>query len=294
MTRYRWVASRKAEGFPTRSACRVAGVTRQGFYAWRKRGRDRSVENHAEVELVAQIRRIHADSGAAYGSPRVCAQLRRQGVRVNHKRVERLMAINGICGVYKRRRPRYGRAATVRSAPADLVRRDFGVGGADNIWVGDITYIHTAEGWLHLAAVLDLGSRRAIGYSMAGHVRAELVCDALHTAAATRGHHTAGVVFHSDRGSQYLSGDFADALKRHQMHHSVGRVANCWDNSVAESFFATLKRELVTQTRFATRAEARQAIFTWIGRYNNHRLHSSLNYQTPTEWENQQQPAQAA
>ena len=289
MTRYEWVASRKAEGFPTRLACVVAGVTRQGFYAWRQRGRDLSVENHAEVELVAHIRRIHADSGGAYGSPRVCVQLHRQGVRVNHKRVERLMRINGICGIYKRRKPRFGQAATQRSAPGDLVRRDFGVGGADNIWVGDITYINTAQGWLHLAAVLDLGSRRLIGYSMANHMRAELVCDALHTAAATRGHHTAGVVFHSDRGSQYLSGDFTDALKQHQMRHSVARVANCSENSVAESFFATLKRELTSQTRFTTRTQARQAIFAWIGHYNNHRLHSSLNYQTPTESQNQQQ-----
>ncbi len=163
MTRYRWVASRKAEGFPTRSACRVAGVIRQGFYAWHKRGRDLNVENHAEVELVAQIRRIHADSAGAYGSPRVCAQLRRQGVRVNHKRVKRLMAINGICGVYKCRKPRYGQAPTERSTPGDLVRRDFGVGHTDSVWVGDITHMHTAEGWLHLAAVLDLRSRRAIG-----------------------------------------------------------------------------------------------------------------------------------
>ncbi len=154
-----------------------------------------------EVELVAHIRQIHADSGGAYGSPRVCAQLRRQGVRVNHKRVERLMRINGICGIYKRRKPRFGQAAKQRLAPGDLVRRGFGVGHADSVWVGDITYIDTAEGWLHLAAVLDLGSRRLIGYSMANHVRAELVCDALDTAAATRGHHTPGVVLLRPRES---------------------------------------------------------------------------------------------
>ncbi len=293
MTRYRWAASRKAEGFPARSACRVAGVRWQGFYAWHKRGRDLSVENHGEVELVAQIRRIHADPGAAYGSPRVCAQLRRQGVRVNHKRVEALMAINGICGVHKCRRPRYGQAATVRSAPADLVRRDFGVGGADSVWVGDITYIHTPKAGCTSLRCSTWGH----GVSSVTRWPATFAPNSCATRCTPRlppGATTPQAWCSCDRGIQYLSGDFADALKQHQMRHSVGRVANCLDNSVAESFFATLKRELTTQTRFTTQTQARREIFAWIGRYNNHRLNSSLNYQTPTESENHQQLAQAA
>lgn len=240
-----------------------------------------------------QIRQIHADSGGAYGSPRVTAQLCQQGRCVKHKRVERLMRINGICGIHKGRKPRW-RGSGGQRVPTDLVRRDFAAGRLDGVWVGDITYINTTEGWLHLAVLLDLGSRRAIGYSMTNHTRTKLVVDALDTAAATRGGRTPGTVFHSDRGSQYLSAEFAAALARHGIRHLVGRVGNCWDNSVAESFFSTLKRELVTQMRFATRDQARQSIFAWIGRYNTQRLHSTLNYQTPTEWENNQQLEQAA
>ena len=277
-------------GFPTVVSCRIAGVGRQAFYDWSDRQeRGSSLKELATAELVDEIRRIHSDSGGAYGSPRVTAVLRRQGRWVNHKRVERLMRVNGICGIYKRRKPRFRPAAGVCSTPGDLVRRDFGPGRPDTVWAGDITYIATGQGWLHLAVVLDIGSRRVIGYSMAADMPARLVIDALNTAAASRGGRTTGVIFHSDRGSQYLSGDFASALRRHGMRQSVGRVGNCWDNSIAESFFSSLKRELVTQTRFATRNQARREIFAWIGRYNTHRIHSTLNYLTPTEWENHQQ-----
>ena len=203
MTRYRWVASRKAEGFPTAVSCRIAGVGRQAFYDWSDRQeRGSSLKELATAELVDEIRRIHSDSGGAYGSPRVTAVLRRQGRRVNHKRVERLMRVNGICGIYKRRKPRFRPAAGVCSTPDDLVRRDFGPGRPDIVWAGDITYIATGQGWLHLAVVLDIGSRRVIGYSMAADMPARLVIDALNTAAASRGGRTTGVIFHSDRGSQ--------------------------------------------------------------------------------------------
>ena len=203
MTRYLWVASRKAEGFPTAVSCRIAGVGRQAFYDWSDRqARGSSLKELATAELVDEIRRIHSDSGGAYGSPRVTAVLRRQGRRVNHKRVERLMRVNGICGIYKRRKPRFGPSAGVCSTPGDLVRRDFGPGRPDTVWAGDITYIATGQGWLHLAVVLDIGSRRVIGYSMAADMPARLVIDALNTAAASRSGRTTGVIFHSDRGSQ--------------------------------------------------------------------------------------------
>lgn len=195
------------------------------------------------------------------------------------------MRLHGICGIRKRRKPRWKRSGGIEQAPADLVRRDFRPGAPDHTWAGDITYIPTSQGWLHLAVVLDVGSRRLIGYSMAGHTRAGLVVDALHTAASVRGNRTDGVVFHSDRGPQYLSGDFASALRRHKMRQSAGRAGNCWDNSVVESFISSLKRELVSQHRLQTRDHARREIFAWISRYNTRRIHSTLNYQTPTEWE---------
>ena len=286
MTRYRWVASRRAEGFPTAVSCRAAGVSRQAFYDWCvRRAAGPCPAELAEAELVGAIKQICADSGGAYGSPRVTAELRRRGRRVNRKRVERLMRDHGICGIHKRRKPRWPSASGARPAPADLVRRDFRPGRPDRVWAGDITYVPTSQGWLHLAVVLDVGSRRVAGCSMAAGMAARLVVDALDTAAATRGGRTAGVVFHSDRGPQYLSGDFASALRRWQMSQSAGRTGNCWDNSVVESFSSTLKRELVTQTRFADRDQARREIFAWIGRYNTRRIHSTLHYQTPAEWE---------
>ena len=189
-----------------------------------------------------------------------------------------------------RRRRRARLTGGVQAAPADLVRRDFTPGAPDAIWAGDITFVPAAGGWLHLAVVLDVGSRRLIGYSMATDMRARLVLDALEMAVAARGGRTAGVIFHSDRASQYLGRQHTAALARHGLRQSAGRVGNCWDNSVVESFFASLKRELVHRRRFASREEARREIFAWIGRYNTQRLHSSLAYQTPTEWEDHHRP----
>ncbi len=230
MTRYLWVAARRAEGFPTKPACDAAGVSRQAFYDWSVRQKaGPSPRELADAELVGAIRAVHAESGGAYGSPGVTAQLRRQGRRANRKRVERLMRRNGICGIHKRRKPRLKGSGPSGSAPEDLVRRRFRPGRPDRVWASDITYVPTGQGWLHLAVVLDVGSRRLIGYSMADHARSELVVDALDTAAASRGHRTAGVIFHSDRGPQYLSGQHASALARHQMRQSAGRVGNCWD-----------------------------------------------------------------
>ncbi len=186
----------------------------------------------------------------------------------------------------------------------DLIQQDFTVGHPDVAWVSDITYIPTGQGWLYLATVLDLGSRRLLGYSMNTHMRTslirdalDLIRDALDLAASVRGGLTAGIIFHSDRGSQYMSREFAQAISRHKMVQSVGRTGVCWDNSVAESFFSSLKRELVSRYRFQDRTGARRAIFAWINRYNTRRLHSSLRYLPPFEWENtyhQQSTDQAA
>ncbi|MCP4894594.1 MAG: IS3 family transposase [Actinomycetales bacterium] len=297
MTRYRWVADRKAEGFPITMACAVAEVSRQAFYDWRLRvvGGPSEAEQ-AEAGLVSQMREIHDEFDKTYGSPRMTVELANQGKVVNHKRVERLMRLHGMVGVHQPAKVRTTIRAEHHPPLPDLLRRDFTVGRPDVAWVSDITYIPTGEGWLYLATVLDLGSRRLLGYSMATHMRTSLIRDALEMAAGVRGGVTAGIIFHSDRGSQYLSREFAQTITGYEMVQSVGRTGQCWDNSVAESFFSSLKRELVSRYRFDDRTGARRAIFTWINRYNTRRLHSTLGYLPPIEWENtyHQQPTHQA
>ena len=297
MTRYRWVLARKAEGFPVTMACAVAEVSRQAFYDWRLRlAGGPSDAEQAEAGLVEQMREIHDEFDETYGSPRMTVELANQGTVVNHKRVERLMRVHGMVGVHKPAKVRTTIRAEHNPPLPDLVGRRFDPGMADVAWVSDITYIPTVEGWLYLATVLDLGSRRLLGYSMNTHMRTSLITDAVDMAAGIRGGATAGIVFHSDRGSQYMSHEFAQAIGDHQMVQSVGRTGVCWDNSVAESFFSSLKRELVSRYRFEDRSGARRAIFAWINRYNTRRLHSSLGYLPPIEWENiyHQQPADQA
>ena len=294
MTRYLWVASRKAEGFPITAACRVADVSRQAFCDWRQRVAGGSTPaEQAEADLVAEMRTIHDDVDGTYGSPRMTVELAHRGVVVNHKRVERLMRAHGIVGVHKPARVRTTIPAEDAPPLPDLVGRRFNPGRPDVAWVGDITYIPTGQGWLYLASVLDLGSRRLLGYSMADHMRTELVADALTMAAGARAGATTGIIFHGDRGSQYLSGDYRQLIDALEMRQSVGRTGVCWDNSVAESFWSSLKRELVHRYRFPDRATARRAIFAWINRYNSRRLHSSLGYLPPNEWENQYRQLEA-
>jgi putative transposase len=288
VTRYRWVAARKAEGFPIRLACKIADVSRQAFCDWRaKQAAGPTATEAAEAELVAAMRDIHAESDSTYGQPRMTPELRARGFCVNHKRVERLMCDNEIVGVHKAPKVRTTIAAEDIAPMPDLVGRRFNPGEPDVAWVGDITYIATGEGWLYLASVLDLGSRRWLGYSMAGHMGTELVADALGMAVANRAGQVAGVIFHGDRGSQYMSGDYRKQVAGYGMVQSVGRTGVCWDNAVAESAWSSLKRELVHRYRFDTRAQARRAIFAWINRYNSHRRHSTLGYIAPIDWEQQ-------
>jgi putative transposase len=294
VTRYRWVAARKAEGFPITMACRVAAVSRQAFLDWRaRRDGGPTPAERAEAELVTEIRQVHTDFDGTYGQPRVSEELARRGRVVNHKRVERLMRVHDIVGVHKPAKVRTTIPAENAPPLPDRIGRNFSPGAPDVAWVGDITYIPTGQGWLYVASVLDLGSRRLLGYSMADHMRTSLVLDALEMAAAARGGHTAGIIFHGDRGSQYMSSDHRQALKALGMLQSVGRTGVCWDNAVAESFWSSLKRELVSRYRFEDRAGARRAIFAWINTYNHHRLHSSLGYLPPVEWEHHYRQAQA-
>lgn len=288
MTRYEWIAARKAEGFPITMACKIAKVSRQAFGDWRtKQAAGPTDAEVAESELVAAMREIHDEFDGTYGEPRMTPELADRGFEVNHKRVERLMRQHNIVGVHKPAKVRTTIPAEDNPPMPDLIGRRFTPGEPDVAWVGDITYIPTGEGWLYLASVLDLGSRRWLGYSMADHMRTELVSDALEMAVATRGGQVNGVIFHGDRGSQYMSHDYRKLVVAHGMVQSVGRTGVCWDNSVAESAWSSLKRELVHRYRFATRAEARRAIFAWINRYNSRRRHSTLGYTAPITWEQQ-------
>ena len=294
MTRYRWVAARKAEGFPITMAAKVAQVSRRAFHDWRARvGTGPTTAELAEVELVALMREIHDEFDGTYGEPRMTVELARRGQVVNHKRVRRLMRLHGIVGVHRPGRVRTTIPAEDNPPMPDLVGRRFNPGCPDVAWVGDITYVPTGEGWLYVASVLDLGSRRLIGYSMADHMRTELVIDALDMAASARSATTAGIIFHGDRGSQYMSGDYQQRIADLEMIQSVGRTGVCWDNAVAEAFWASLKREVVHRYRFTTRAQARRAIFAWINTYNHRRLHSSLGHLPPVEWENHYRQTQA-
>jgi transposase InsO family protein len=245
----------------------------------------------AEAELVELMQEIFDASDGNYGVPRMHRELRHAGLAVNKKKVHRLMRRHGMTGRFRRRR-----VVTTFPGPdayviPDLVGRRFEPGAPDVAWCQDITYVPTGEGWLFLASVLDLGSRRLLGYSMADHMRTELVLDALTMAVTARGGAVAGVIAHADRGSQYTSNDYIDFCTAHQMRPSVGRTGICYDNAVAESFWESLKRECLQGRVFATRAEARRAIFRWINWYNTTRLHTSLDSVPPIEWEQQYQQA---
>ena len=289
MSRYRCVDAQKAAGFPVAAACEAAGVSPSAFYAFTARRKQApSAADQAQVALVAEIRAVHTESGGTYGSPRVTAELGRRGWRVNHKRVERLMAEAGLVGHRPRRRRSLTRADTATPPAPDLVGRLFDPDQPDVVWCGDVTYIPTNEGWLYLASVLDLASRHLLGWSMGERHDAGLVTDALDAAVATRGRRRMdATVFHTDRGSEYTSAACIDACQRLGLRRSMGRTGSCLDNAVAESWFASLKVELVDRQHYCTRAEARASIFAWIAWYNRRRLHSTNDYLPPIEWEQQ-------
>jgi putative transposase len=292
VTRYRCVDDQRAAGFPVSAACEAAGVSTSGFYDWRRREAAGPTEREvAEAELVELMRDIFDASDGNYGVPRMFTELRRAGLVVNKKKVRRLMRLHGMAGRCRRRRCRTTFPGPDGYVIPDLIGRCFEPGTPDHAWVQDVTYIPTGEGWLYLASVLDLGSRRLLGYSMTDHMRTELVLDALGMAVAARGGAVAGVIAHADRGSQYTSNDYLEFCQRHQLRPSVGRTGVCWDNAVAESFWESLKRECIQGRLFATRAEARRAIFRWINWYNTTRLHTSLNHIPPIEWEQQHRQA---
>jgi putative transposase len=286
VSRYRCVDAQKAAGFPIAAACRAAAVTRSAYYAWTAKRPSPRHREHAR--LVSEIRRIHARSHGTYGAPRVTAELRRRGQAVNHKRVERLMRCHGIAGYRPRRRRSLTRPDAGAAPAPDLLGRLFDPDRADVAWCGDVTYIPTDEGWLYLASVIDLASRHLLGYSMSAHHDAGLVVGALDAAVTTRGQHRMpGTIFHSDRGSEYASTACINACTRLGLRRSMSRTGSCLDNAVAESWFASLKVELISRHHYRTRAEARAAIFSWIAWYNRSRLHTRRANLSPIEWERQ-------
>jgi putative transposase len=268
--------------FPVRTICRVFGVSPSGFYAWHSRGPSaRALE---DARLTARIRTYHARSKGRYGAPNIHADLREEGIRVGKKRVARLMKADGLQGASFRKWV----STTTRDADAqpsaDLVQRQFSADAPNKLWVADITYIPTWAGFLFLAVVLDAFSRRIVGWSMAEHLRTELVLSALNMAIGQR--RTKSVVHHSDHGTQYTSIEFGLRCKEAGVRPSMGTVGDAYDNALCESFFATLERELLARRRFATKAEARMAIFEFIeGWYNPIRRHKGLGRISPIEFE---------
>jgi putative transposase len=294
VTRYVCVDDQKAAGFPVTAACEAAGVSTSGYYDWCAREAAGPTQRQlAEAELVALMRDLFDESDGNYGVPRMDKALRKAGLVINKKKVRRLMRQHGMAGRFRRRKCRTTFPGDDGYVIPDLVGRQFAPGKPDVAWCQDITYIPTREGWLYLASVLDLGSRRLIGYSMAEHMRTELVLDALGMAITARGggDRVAGVITHADRGSQYASNDYVDFCLDRKMRPSVGKTGVCWDNAVAESFWESLKRECFQGRIYATRSDARRAIFRWINWYNTSRLHSSLNDVPPIEWEQQYRQA---
>ena len=288
MSRYRCVDAQKAAGFPVTAACDAAGVSTSAFYAWAARCAPAAAAEQAEAALVAEILAIHRESKGTYGSPRVHAELRRRGRPVNRKRVQRLMRQHGIVGHRPRRRRGLTKPDAATPPAADLLGRLFDPDRPDVAWCGDVTYIPTDEGWLYLASVIDLASRHLLGWSMSDHHDANLVTGALDAAAATRGRRRMdATIFHTDRGGEYTSTACIAACERLGLRRSMGRTGSCLDNAVAESWFASLKVELVDRQHYRTRAEARASIFAWIAWYNRRRLHSTNDYLPPIEWEQQ-------
>ncbi|MGV9775071.1 IS3 family transposase [Streptosporangium sp. NPDC003464] len=269
---------------------RVLGVSRQGYYAWAARqGRGPSTRARRDAELTARIREHHQASEEIYGAPRIHADLREiDGIRVGRKRVARLMRRAGLAGVSRRKGCRTTIADRQAVAASDLVKRKFSAVEPNRIWTADITYVPTWQGFLYLAVVLDVFSRRIVGWAMADHMRTELVTDVLAMAIHQR-RPSVGVIHHSDKGSQYTSIAFGRRCEQAGVRPSTGRTGTCFDNAITESFFASLECELIDWRTFRTRSEAERAVFGYIeGFYNRRRRHSANGQLSPAEYEHRQ------
>lgn len=282
--KFAFIQEQLAEAYPVGVACDVLEVSRSGYYAWLDR--PESARAVRREELAGQIEAVHKENRGVYGSPRVRKALEAQGVEVCENTVADIMKEREIRAKTKRPfTPRTTDARHERPVAQNVLGREFDAERPNQKWVVDITYIATDEGWLYLAGVMDLCSRRIVGWSMADHMETSLVSDALRMAIAGRSPGE-GLLHHSDRGSQYTSDDYMHLLQKHGMEVSMSGVGQCWDNAAKESFWATLKTELVHHERYATRDQARTSIFEYIEVfYNRKRLHSSLGYVSPEQFE---------
>jgi putative transposase len=281
--RFRFIEDRRAD-YPVTIMCDVLGVSPAGYYAWRARPESRRAADNRQ--LVDDIKRVHRDACERYGSPRIHAELRAQDRGVSRGRIERLMRRHGIRAIMAR--PRRMRTTDSRHdfpiAP-NLIERNFTADALNRIWLADITYVETYQGWLYLATVMDLYSRKIVGWAMADHLRADLPLAALAMAIAAQ-RPGAGLIHHSDRGVQYASAEYRKMMQLAGLRASMSRKADCYDNAPMESFFHTLKTELVHHQRYATREQARLDIFAYIeGFYNRTRRHSAIGYISPIEME---------
>ncbi len=280
--RFRFIQTEKAI-YPVRVLCRTLAVSCAGFYAWCRRGL--SLRAQQDAVLKVEIRAAHAASGKRYGSPRIHADLKAQDQHVGRKRVARLMREESLEGQRKRRFRVTTDSRHSHPVAANELKRNFTTSSPNKIWVTDITYIWTREGWMYLAAILDLFSRRVVGWSIDSHIDRSLALDALAMALKTR-RPEPGLLHHSDRGIQYASVEYQSQLQDRGIICSMSRKGDCWDNAVAESFFSTLKAELVHGTDYVSRSQARASVFEYIEVfYNNRRRHSALGYVSPVEHE---------
>jgi transposase InsO family protein len=286
MTVYPFIEAEKVAARNVRRACELLEVSRSAYY--QQRDSSPSKRETEEAELAAAIVRLHEASKGVYGAPKIHDDLKDEGRRHGRKRVARIMREHGLRGTTQKRFKTTTVPDPAAAARADLIKRDFSVDAStvNTRWCGDITYIPTWQGWLYLATVIDIASRRVVGFAMADHMRTELISDALTNALAARDPEP-GVIFHSDRGSTYTSHEFAELAGIHGVRLSVGRTGSCWDNALAESWFGSLKTECLNLRTWPTRAAARAAIVDYISWFNSTRKHYTLGYLTPNQYEQQ-------